>query len=459
MNYKILRSVVFKDFKDNFYMTIKFSGILSLFLLIAYFILSLVLLFVPPLYAGILGQIFLLLVIWLLIYWIAPYFYSYYITNEVLLTIINGKDGGLSYFLANRRSGKRSEIRNALRIWRHLGFAILIYFISSIVVSITYFFISQAINSPTGLYSLITQINEISYNIGLTNEDKVQMINELINLNYSILHRYGSIVSFVSLSIAFYYFLHNIMKSFINYHCIFKANRRESNAYRILNYVLKHNNVNYYKDYYKIFYPFYIITFIVFTGVYLLMYFLLPNTITTIISSTSIIITLLILLPFLPLLLNYNHYKKIDVLTEYYSFLNRDINHFLNANKELFEEKEEEIVGINEENKNEDEDEFNPLMPNKIKLSKEQKDFVYNEANTLKALEIIYKYHKTTLENKVKEDNNYLKTRRKCADINDYLKTNLKEKSDEIEAISKLIENNFDESVLKEVYGDDEFIY
>ncbi len=326
MNQKMNKKI-YKIFKDNFPVTFKFSTFLSFILIFIYFVMVLVLDFLNL--NSLFGFLILLLVIWFLVSLISPYLYSFFACN---LTLFTQKGDSINFisFLETRKLGKRREIKGALKIYHHLAFAYLIYFAFDLLAVIIISIIASIGNNP--IASFYNEMN-IVMNDFLNTGNSEPLFN-LIAKYQDLIYLVSGITNYVSLSFAFYYFLHSLTRSFANYYiAINNFNIAMVGPYANLKRVLKIKELNYNKGYYSLLYPYYIFTFVCFSSVYLLLYLLIPNMNLLIVALSAMVVTTFLLLPFLPLVLDYNHLKSEEIQFYFFKNLSSDISSLLTDDK------------------------------------------------------------------------------------------------------------------------------
>ncbi len=358
---------VYKQFLKNFNVTIKFSTLISLILIIIYFLMVLVLSYAPTLFSDFIGFFLLLLILYFLVNFLSPFFYSYFANNLAL----EGKESSqvnMMSFIGTRRIGKRRGIKNIQQLFKRLIFAYLIYLVLDLlIVSLTVAIGGQIEGSQINIflneYNAI--LNNSEYNVG--SEAFFTAINQFIFDNEKTINFISGISNFISISFAFYFFLYKFVRSFINFYAL-QGDGSFPIAPFFLNKSIKKTlaikEFGYNKKFHILLLPYYIAVLIVFSLVYLLMFFFLDTTI-MLNSLTAMIVTAILLLPFLPVILDFNmlmsekfrfYYLKIssEDLTK---MVGQEVSHY------KFSSKEEE------EKFNKDFDEFNKKVNQMLKDS------------------------------------------------------------------------------------------
>lgn len=321
-----IKEKVYSDFKENFNLTIKWSAIISLSVIVIYFILYIVLSYVPS--SELYGIILIFLLVYLLISFIMPFFYSFYACNGVLVSKQNqmGQEMNTTAFLSTRKIGKLPQFRNSTNTYSRLLISYLIYVAIFTISMFFSFLIGYYFKNEEGIYGFINDVNNIT-----DSENFYNILNSLILTYQTSLRKVVAISTFFGVGLAFFYFLHKISRSFINY--IFangndgRIPQREINA--TVKEVLKDKSLNYNKEYYSLLWPYYLSGILVYTISYLLMFFLLPNGSILVMSLTSMVLVVFILLPFLPIVLNFNMVKREALLISYFKVINKALDTYL----------------------------------------------------------------------------------------------------------------------------------
>lgn len=325
---------IYSNFKNNFDVTFKFSAVLLAITIFIYLVLFLMLELIP--YSSMWGFFLILIIIYLLIRYISPYIYSYFACNASLYSVDKDKVN-LATFIETRKIGKSPHLRNAQRLFRTLLFSILIYIVVEALIMLgiyiaAYSFKGSELNILFNQLSLLLESATI-------NENTINQIYDLLLEHEVLIRNLNLISSFVSISFAFYYFLHNFIHSLVNYHVMASNIKLPNNqAFFYINKVtLKDKKLNYNKNYYKIVWPYYLGIFLVFSGSYLLMFFFLPSISSILCSLTAMVITIFIFTPFIPVILNFNLSISKDYL---FTFIKNTESVLTDSLKSFYHEKQ-----------------------------------------------------------------------------------------------------------------------
>ena len=319
---------IYSNFKNNFDVTFKFSAVLLAITIFIYLVLFLILELIP--YSSLWGFFLILIIIYFLVRYIAPYIYSYFACNAALYSVDEDKIN-LATFIQTRKIGKAPHLRNAQRLFRTLLFSILIYIVVETIIMLGIYVAAYSFEGSE-LNILFNQL-ALLLNSATINEDTINQIYNLLLEHETLIRNLNLISSFVSISFAFYYFLHNFMHSLINFHVVASNIRLPNNQafFYINKRTLNDKKLNYNKHYYQIVWPYYLAIFLVFSGSYLLMFFFLPSISSLLCSLTAMVITIFIFTPFIPVILNFNITISKDYLFTFIKYTESILSDSLNS--------------------------------------------------------------------------------------------------------------------------------
>ena len=128
---------VYQKFLKNFNVTIKFSALLSLILIVIYLFMALILTYMPTIFSDFLGLVLLLLILYFLVNFLSPFFYSFFANNMALETKDSSQVNIMS-FIGTRRIGKRRGIKNIQQLFKWLLYSYLIYLVLEFIMADIY---------------------------------------------------------------------------------------------------------------------------------------------------------------------------------------------------------------------------------------------------------------------------------------------------------------------------------
>ena len=296
---------VYKTFVDESGFTIKMSGTITVALLIIYLIFALILNQIGSLsMLGMFDYFIAIIGICLILGLLSPFIYSFFAINGGLHTPAREKIKYTS-FLKTYIIGTRPPFNGQLRISLTLLKAICLNILLSLLVSFIVYFISFVPNTELNII-----VNEISSVLTSVGESSSEMMGELENILYAhqdFINEIGLLSQFFPLIAAVYYFLHSIAKSTFKYYLASALGPRSPKQAIdfIFNRTIKTNRKDYNLNYYYTAFPITIIFLVSFTLSYFLFGYLGPAQISlSIISLTSIVISAILCLPFLPIIFN-----------------------------------------------------------------------------------------------------------------------------------------------------------
>lgn len=250
---------------------------------------------------SIFGQLFVLLSISMIIGLVAPFIYSFFACNGVL----NSKkraDVKYTSFLKTYMIGTRPPFHGQLRIWDTLIKSFLIYLLIDTFSLLMLSLFAQGEGS-----AFAPLFNELgALNMGDPNY-LTQL--ELVLHNYKDLIRSTMMITgFFSTFFSTYFFIHAITKNTIRY---FLAPALLGAPNRLITYVyrmtMRQRKGEYRKLYFKTLWPLTILYVVSFTLTYFLIGYLGPETIELpLLNFTSILVSVIVLLPFLPIVFNFH---------------------------------------------------------------------------------------------------------------------------------------------------------
>ena len=314
---------VYKRFFNNFGVTLKFSGIITLILVIVYVLLyflngllqtSLANFILNP-FIGLIDLIIAIFILSLCISILSPFLFS--LNNQTVLSILEDEkkvrfEPTIKSFFNTYFAGATGNRRGALRVFNTLLISILIYLglaiIGYLIVGGIY-----ASNNIGGFSDLLIEIQAI-FNSWTPNSDTTEIytqLNEIISSSrfINVFNEINLYSNFVGLLAGFYYFLHQISYNALKYHFIVAyptLNKRVvNNIYKVI--MRGELKKNYQINFYKTLFPITILVIVSFTLSYFL-FSLVPlfsNNI-YVLALTAFIVTIVLVIPFIPLVFGYN---------------------------------------------------------------------------------------------------------------------------------------------------------
>ena len=232
---------------------------------------------------------------------LSPFIYSFFACNGVLNT---NKRNDVKYtsFLKTYMIGTRAPFNGQLRIWNTLLISFLIYFILNTFAYVILVAVAQNEGSPFKAY--FDELNAID----ILSPNYYGEVG-IINAKYDSLIRSSLLITqFISLFISTYYFIHTIAKNTIRF---FLAPALLNAPNRLVTYVYKQTMRKYKSDYRKKYYgalwPLTLLFVVSFSLTFFLLGYLMPVSMNqALLGLTSILVSLIVLLPFLPVLFNFH---------------------------------------------------------------------------------------------------------------------------------------------------------
>ena len=329
-------------------MTLRFSAIITVFIVLIYAIAALILRAINFDNLSFLSIILVIFFVFLLISVIQPFIYSYVAMNIILSDPAVSDKVRVSGFFKTASIGFQPRIRKCLPIFSSLLFAILFYVISSFVTILLIYFICAIFSDP--FKNLLTEFSNLYYSLTIDEAAIDAILNEMV----ALIEPYTVIAEAISSFVAVYVFFHLIGKNIFKYFFIPMGSFLPEPIFRsVFKNMLKSHKKEFNKDYYSIAWIFliiYCVTFIL-TTVLLILKTTMPP---LIISITSAIVSLIFIMPFLPLL--FNKYQKMVLFYEkYFSYeTNKKIEEEIKTLKDNFDKfSNEEKIQVDALIKNE----------------------------------------------------------------------------------------------------------
>lgn len=293
-----IKRAVHKSFKDNLVMTLRFSAIISFVLLILYCICAITLSAVGSFSLGLFGTLVLgLLFVILFCYLLEPFLYSYF-AMTVLLNSPSRDDVRMSGYFKTLQIGFNKPVLKSLSLPTTLIYSLLIFLGLDFVCT----FASYVI-----LYNSSETYKQLFDNLfNLYQAGNYDDFNTYINSNIDNLRNFLLVTQFIASLGSFYFFLHRTSIYIMRYFLVpFSNNLPNVFSTTCFKETIRTNKKYFYGNYYSIVWIYIPIILIVYSASFFLIYYLnLQNSNFIIIELSSIVITLLFLLPFAPLLFN-----------------------------------------------------------------------------------------------------------------------------------------------------------
>lgn len=362
---------IYKKFASNSRINLRYSAVISFIVVVAYAFAALVLNYWSELSTSILGILIVILFLSCLVTLIQPFIYSYFALNTLQNSDKDG-DFGMSAFFRGYVVGSKKMISSLLLIPSTLLYSFLIYFVSAFIFGFITFGALFFVNPE---YQDL--MNQITIFIQNNNQDG---ISNLLNAKRDLINNPMVYIEFASIFLGFYYFIHRIGLNIFKYYLVGYALACNKKTFQyVYRSTIKENKKYFYSNYYGVLYPLVILIVVIFTASYFLLYhFEFHNSSILILGLTSIVISILFLIPFLPILFNF--YETIierfailfiarmrTILEEQLKMLNDQYENFSDSEKaqvnaykmvlhdleienEKMKEKEKELLLKQEEN-------------------------------------------------------------------------------------------------------------
>lgn len=328
---------VYIKFKDNLNYTLLISAILSLIIIIIYGISMWILSLFDFSSLNIILQIIVLFIFSLIIGLITPFIFCFCKANN-----IPAEQQTIKNYFINLPRLTDNRISKCFRVFTNMLISLLIFIILSFSINFVIYGIRMILD-----HNFITVVNEFT-TIMQNNGDYLDYLTK----NVEVFYKYTYISQYISSVIAFYYFLHNYAVNIFNFNFLEFSYRAPQTVYRqLFRKTIASHRLEFYKDFYSVNWIFIPIIIIVYSASYFLFYYFnVANSNIVFISFTSIVITLILVFPFLPLI--FNNYNEIyQKYKEYYKDIgNKQIEEELNVLKEgidtLSPEEQKQILEI-----------------------------------------------------------------------------------------------------------------
>ncbi len=281
---------------------------------------------------SVLSFLLFLIITTFLIGFITPSLYSFFVCNN-LFDNKQGINVDFKLFIANRKPGKNRVIKSQLKVFSSLLYSILIYLGITIFAITIISYINMLSNNTNSFYGFYLEINKLQGMSDYT--EYVKKYNELYNTYLEYINHDLAIAGLFASFPAFYYFIHHTLVSLMKYYIVNQLPVKTGVNDRCYKITLNNKEVHYYKDYFKLMWPYLIGFIVIFCGSYLLLFYLGNVDNLFILISSSIMISMFILIPFLPLVLNLNLYKFKDCMPIYVKEYNKVLMNELQRNKQF----------------------------------------------------------------------------------------------------------------------------
>lgn len=371
-------------------MTLRFSAIISLIVIIMYAVMAYFLSSILSSETSYVEIIAVLLFVICVIYLVQPFFYSY-LAMTILLHSNQSDKVRSSGFFKTAMLGFRRPVKDALMIPSSLIFSILIYILGTIVFGGLIFLILYYTNGDyRNLMDGLASIQQTG---------SLQAVNNYLEEHASMFASPFVYIQFLASFGAFFFFMHRAGVNSFKYVFIpfsYGIPRNFNNL--LFKKLIKDNRKVFYRDYYSVSYIYIIIMVIIYPVAYFSLYFVnMQNSSYFILILTSLLLTILIILPFLPILFTLyetiaDHYtgkfvlminnrfnEEIKVLVENYDKYSpeeqKEIDQVLQHKKEIDQLKKEEG------NTEEAETDFLPSTPEELEKFKQDLEDTLAEAD------------------------------------------------------------------------------
>lgn len=314
---------IYQRFKENFGLTFKFSTFLLFMVLIVYGLILLVIGIFPI--TDLFGTLIFLFITSILVGLTAPTLYSYFVSNDIIDNI-SGIEVDFQFFLANRKVGKDRRIKSQLNIFKHLLIAFAIFVVLFFVVFGIQILISYS-TKDNGLYAYFLELEELASKAFISDAELEKALLELTTKYQTTIVNTNFYCGLFSTLPAIYYFIHSILMKFMKFYVISSLKSFFVVLDRIYKETAKESGYN--LNYYKVMFPYTIVLIISYLASYILLFYIAKIGSITILVTSSIVISLFILLPFLPVLLNFNKYFASKFVPMYLEKFNFSINNDL----------------------------------------------------------------------------------------------------------------------------------
>lgn len=295
---------IYRKYIDNCPVNLRFTAIISFVIIIFYAFIALFLNNFKTSTQIFVGSILLILLLICIFLLFKPIFYSFYMITR--LENDDKLEGKLNFYVLSTTylAGRDKIISSIMPVWLILLKTFLIYLVLSLVFRAITFTTLYFVNSDSK--SFFDQLMPL-----LMKKNNVDELNKFLSVNNNLIDIPILYISYFSILISFYYFIHNICVNVFRYFLIVNAGWCNKKVFSsVFNATIKKNRKLFYKNYYQVLFPFTILFFVIFTTSYFAIYFLASNSLSILVLAfTSITISTLFLIPFLSII--YDFYRTI----------------------------------------------------------------------------------------------------------------------------------------------------
>ena len=295
---------IYRKYIDNCSVNLRFTAIISFVIIIFYAFIALFLNYFKTSTQIFVGSILLILLLICIFLLFKPIFYSFYMITR--LENDDKLDGKLNFYVLSTTylAGRDKIISSIMPVWLVLLKTFLIYLVLSLVFRAITYTTLYFVNSD--FKSFFDQLMPL-----LMKKNNVDELNKFLSVNNNLIDIPILYISYFSILISFYYFIHNICVNVFRYFLIVNAGWCNKKVFSsVFNATIKKNRKLFYKNYYQVLFPFTILFFVIFTTSYFAIYFLASNSLSILVLAfTSITISTLFLIPFLSII--YDFYRTI----------------------------------------------------------------------------------------------------------------------------------------------------
>lgn len=295
---------IYRKYIDNCSVNLRFTAIISFVIIIFYAFIALFLNYFKTSTQIFVGSILLILLLICIFLLFKPIFYSFYMITR--LENDDKLDGKLNFYVLSTTylAGRDKIISSIMPVWLVLLKTFLIYLVLSLVFRAITYTTLYFVNSD--FKSFFDQLMPL-----LMKQNNVDELNKFLSVNNNLIDIPILYISYFSILISFYYFIHNICVNVFRYFLIVNAGWCNKKVFSsVFNATIKKNRKLFYKNYYQVLFPFTILFFVIFTTSYFAIYFLASNSLSILVLAfTSITISTLFLIPFLSII--YDFYRTI----------------------------------------------------------------------------------------------------------------------------------------------------
>ena len=289
----------FRVFARNAPLTLRYSAFITLVIVVLYAILALILVSFDFSSLSLLGYFLIIIFICMILGFTTPCVISFAVCNSALNSVVADKINTQSFF-RGLRVGRTPQYKGIFQIYLNFLYSLLIYIGATIVVLLISFGISYVIDNDfrTFLDTLSSYQNAIS--------PDYDQISQYISDNMNLLNNQLLFTEFFASLIAFYYFLHRYSVHLLRFYVYpLKTNLTRKVLNSIFNTTLHNHRKFFNENYYGVSWIYIVILILTYTSSYFLIYYLnIQGQISLILVMTSMVISLICILPFLSILLN-----------------------------------------------------------------------------------------------------------------------------------------------------------